>query len=158
MRLSIFIPALLALKLVTPTAVQADTDEQTLTALLETFLRGASVNDAEMHDRFWAEELIYTSSNGTRFGKAEIMAGLAGGDDAADSDETPRYSAEAVTIQVFDDTAVITFELVAKHDDGQTERFFNSGVFRRTEIGWQAFVWQATRKAEPTEPELFSSG
>ena len=158
MKIAIFISILLTLALVTPTTIRADTDKQALTALLEDFLRGASVNDAEMHDRFWAEELIYTSSNGTRFGKAEIMAGLAEGDDAADSGEAPRYSAEAVTIQVFDDTAVITFELVAEQGDGQTERYFNSGVFRRAEIGWQAVVWQATRQADPTKPEPFSSG
>ena len=148
MKLSKFTPALLALALIAPTTVKADTDEQALTALLEDFLRGASVNDAEVHDRFWADELIYTGSNGTRFGKAEIMAGLDNTDDAADSEDGPVYSAEAVTIQVFDDTAVITFELVAEQGDGQTDRFFNSGVFRRAEIGWQAVVWQATRQAD----------
>ncbi|MDT8321430.1 MAG: hypothetical protein RQ826_12975, partial [Xanthomonadales bacterium] len=37
---------------------------------------GASVNDVEMHARFWAEDLVYTSSAGERRGKSEIMASL----------------------------------------------------------------------------------
>ena len=52
----------------------SDTDE--LTAMLHDFLAGASQNDAAAHDRFWAEELVYTSSAGERRGKAEIMHGL----------------------------------------------------------------------------------
>ncbi len=142
------LPLLLALALFATGDAGAETDQQALTNLLDDFLHGASVNDAEMHDRFWAEDLIYTSSNGTRFGKAEIMAGLVDDSDPAGSDEMSRYSAEAVTVRVFDDTAVITFELVAEHAKGESERFLNSGVFRRGEMGWQAVVWQATGKAE----------
>src|SRR5712692_8647767 len=44
-----------------------------LTKLLEDFLAGASRNDAAMHDRFWAEDLIYTGSAGRRVGKADIL-------------------------------------------------------------------------------------
>ncbi len=48
--------------------------EEELTKLLHDFMEGASQNDAAMHDRFWAEDLIYTSSSGERFGKVEIMS------------------------------------------------------------------------------------
>ena len=51
-------------------------DTAELNRMLNECLAGASVNDAAAHDRFWAEDLIYTSSNGERFGKAEIMQGL----------------------------------------------------------------------------------
>jgi hypothetical protein len=33
-----------------------------------------SRNDAAAHERFWAEELIYTGSSGKRIGKADILA------------------------------------------------------------------------------------
>ena len=50
----------------------SETAEAELEQLLDEFLQGASVNDAEMHDRFWAEDLIYTSSAGERTTKAGI--------------------------------------------------------------------------------------
>src|ERR1700688_2856932 len=55
--------------------LQAQTapDGVELTELLKDFLAGASRNDAAMHDRFWADDLIYTSSAGRRMGKADIM-------------------------------------------------------------------------------------
>ena len=43
-----------------------------LTILLHDFL--ANSNKAETHSRFWADDLVYTSSNGTRFGKDDIIA------------------------------------------------------------------------------------
>ena len=45
-----------------------------LTRLLLAFLDGAGRNDAAMHDRFWADDLIYTGSSGRRVGKADIMS------------------------------------------------------------------------------------
>ena len=52
-------------------AVAPDAEE--LTQMLHEFLAGASVNDLDAHDRFWAQELIYTSSSGQRFGKVDIV-------------------------------------------------------------------------------------
>ena len=40
---------------------------------LNDFLDGASKNDPAVHERFWADELIYTGSSGRRIGKADIM-------------------------------------------------------------------------------------
>ncbi|MDZ7807533.1 MAG: hypothetical protein U5K71_10505 [Gracilimonas sp.] len=45
---------------------QPANDENALTDLLNEFLEGASYNDPEIHDRFWAEDLIYTGSAGNR--------------------------------------------------------------------------------------------
>ena len=123
--------------------VMAHEAETQLAALLDTFLQGASRNDAEVHDRFWAEQLVYTSSSGARFGKAEIMATLAAGPE--DDAPGPTYSARNRQVQVFDDTAVITFELIAEQTDQPAEVFHNTGVFRRMDGRWQAIVWQATR-------------
>ena len=52
---------------------QNSSDETELKKILHNFMDGASKNDSLIHANFWAEELIYTSSNGTRFGKKEII-------------------------------------------------------------------------------------
>jgi hypothetical protein len=125
-------------------------DRAELAGLLDTFLQGASENDAAVHERFWAEDLIYTSSDGRRFGKEAIMAGLSeaqhSGDDAVS--EPPEYAARDITIRVFSDTAVVTFRLLAQRDGETVGEYFNTGVFRRREPGWRAVTWQATRAAE----------
>src|SRR4051812_10035966 len=55
----------------------ADSPDATeLTKLLNDFLAGASHDDAATHDRFWADDLIYTRSAGKRVNKSEIMANL----------------------------------------------------------------------------------
>ena len=56
-----------AFMLIITSPAHADKNDvtQQLTNTVNWFLDGASVNDAEIHDKFWAEELVYTSSNGT---------------------------------------------------------------------------------------------
>ncbi|TVQ28892.1 MAG: nuclear transport factor 2 family protein [Wenzhouxiangella sp.] len=126
-------------------------EEARLQALLDEFLAGASVNDRSMHDRFWSEELVYTSAAGLRFGKAEILAGL--GEDSPDPAQAgPNYSGREVEIRVYGDMAVVTFRLVAAMADGDESHFFNTGVFRKQAGQWQAVAWQATRVAEPDHP------
>lgn len=123
---------------------------QELHDLLDRFLAGASTNDVEMHDRFWTEDLIYTSSAGQRFGKAEIMAGLT--EPPPDDIDPPVYSSENVAIRIFGDIAVITFRLVAADPAGnRSAEFFNTGVFERRDGQWKAFTWQATRIPETAE-------
>ena len=62
---------LVAVGAIAQTAPAKDAGE--LTKLLNEFLAGASRNDAAVHDRFWAEDVIYTGSAGRRRGKADIM-------------------------------------------------------------------------------------
>jgi ketosteroid isomerase-like protein len=119
-----------------------DEPAASLHALLDTFLAGAGSQDAAIHDRFWADDLVYTSSAGQRFGKAEIMAGLEQGDDEAGNDQ--EYRARDVHFRVFGDTAALTFTLVATTEAGESTRYYNSGVFRKRNGQWQAIVWQAT--------------
>ena len=118
-------------------------DGPVLTALLHAFLLGASQNDPVVHDRFWSEELVYTSSGGARFGKAEIMAEL----ESAGDDEPAVYTAEDIRIQQFDDAAVVAFRLVASplSADGMVAEYFNTGTFVKTQGRWQAVAWQATK-------------
>ena len=125
----------------------AETDEAVLTALLNEFLAGASVNDAAAHNRFWSEQLVYTSSGGERFGKAEIMDGLKA-DSGTDTDEPAvNWSAQDIRIQQWDDTAVVAFRLVGAVQDrtGAVTEYFNTGTFRKSGGQWRAVAWQATR-------------
>jgi len=118
-----------------------------LTALLEYFLDGASRNDVAVHDRFWADELIYTRSAGVRTDKAEILADVG---KAPDPSEPPtQYSAEDIRIQQYGDTAIVAFRLVGKVGGEQPEtlRFLNTGTFLRRNGEWRAVAWQATREA-----------
>ena len=65
--------ATIVLMLVAGICAQTAPDAAELTSLLKEFLDGASRSDAAIHDRFWAEDLIYTGSSGRRIGKADIM-------------------------------------------------------------------------------------
>jgi hypothetical protein len=48
-------------------------DAAELRKLLNDFLAGASRSDPAMHDRFWADDLIYTRSAGRRVTKVDVM-------------------------------------------------------------------------------------
>lgn len=130
-------------------ALYAQTAQKELTQLLHRFMKGATENDAEIHDRFWAEDLIYTSSSGQRFGKAQIMAGFEGtsGEQASEVPGTV-YTAEDIQIQVYDDMAIVAFRLVGKTETAegtQTDQYLNSGTFIKRDGQWRAVNWQATK-------------
>ena len=61
-----FWSALLVIAFAIVAQAQAAPAAAELTKLLNEFLAGASHNDAAMHDRFWAEDVIYTGSSGRR--------------------------------------------------------------------------------------------
>lgn len=137
---------LLGALLLCSNAVLAD-DKAELTALLDEFLAGASRNDATVHNKYWAEELIYTSSNGTRFGKAQLMQGVNSREMLKPEEIETVYSSEDVRIMQYGDTAVVAFELVGKSAN-ETKRYLNSGTFIKRDGKWQAVNWQATLKAQ----------
>jgi len=147
-RLNFFLPALVLWSAVA--IAHQDPVENELHELLDAFLAGASENDIETHDRFWAEDLVYTSSAGERRGKPEIMARLANAP-TSPTQPLPSYRGEDVAIRVFGDLAVITFRLVAEFPDGDVGQYFNTGVFRRSDGNWKAFTWQATEIPKTTE-------
>ena len=126
-------------------------DAGELTAILHEFLAGASQNDAAAHDRFWAEELVYTSSAGERRGKAEIMHSLSEAPDPAEEEPAIIYSAEDIRIQQFGDTAVVAFRLLgtAQDDSAAVAQYFNTGTFLKRDGVWQVVAWQATRIPAP---------
>ena len=125
-------------------AMPPASDEALLTALLESFLAGASRGDAEAHRRFWDDDLVYTSSGGERFGKAEILEGLEAG--GGEDEPAVDYSAEEIRVRVYGDSATVAFRLVGTPRDGTApDRYLNTGTFLRRADGWRAVAWQATR-------------
>jgi hypothetical protein len=131
-------------------------DSATLTQLLKEFLDGAGRNDLAMHERFWANELIYTRSVGQRLGKADVLRDVK--TEAAapkkPAEGTTTYGAEDIRILQYGTTAVVAFRLVAttkKGDATEVSNYLNTGTFVKRENKWQAVAWQATKI--PTEPE-----
>lgn len=120
-----------------------DADE--LRRLLTYFLDGASRNDIAVHERFWADELVYTRSAGVRTDKAAILADLRKGSDP--SEPPTIYTAEDVRIQQYGDTAIVAFRLVGQvgGENPETLNFLNTGTFLKRNGEWRAIAWQATR-------------
>jgi len=122
----------------------AAADEKSeLTQLLHDFLAG--VSERGTHDRFWADDLVYTSSSGTRTNKAEIMSGFDETGTEDSDEEAPAYSAEDVQINVYGSTTVVAFRLVAKTAGSADQEYFNTGTFLKRNGAWQAVAWQATK-------------
>ncbi|HEY2139861.1 MAG TPA: nuclear transport factor 2 family protein, partial [Chthoniobacterales bacterium] len=130
----ILLTAILLASLSSTLLAQTGPDSAELTKLLQDFLAGAGKNDIAMHDRFWADELVYTSALGRRKGKADIMRELRSETTATPKPEegTTVYSAEEIRIQQYGDTAVVAFRLVATTDKAGTKtvaNYLNTGTF-----------------------------
>ena len=151
-----------------PARADAAADAKTvadITAQLHDFLE--HVDQRDTHDRFWAADLVYTTSGGEVTDKAKILAGFdappaAAGDanDAAAKDADAAkaeaeaaakefYSAEDILVRPFGDTAALTFRLVLHGADGKLSYYRNSGMLARRDGRWQVVTWQATKVPEP---------
>jgi ketosteroid isomerase-like protein len=127
---------------------QTAPDAAELTKLLNDFLAGASRNDAAVHDRFWADDLIYTRSAGRRVNKAEVMRDVRSAPAPKPTDPKTVYTAEDIQIQQYGNTAVVAFRLVATTEAGGTKQvanLLNSGTFVKRDGKWQVVNWQSTR-------------
>lgn len=122
-----------------------------LTKLLNDFLAGASRNDIAAHERFWADDLVYTRSAGVRVGKAEILENARSGPSAAAAQPTT-YAAEDIRIQQYGDTAIVAFRLVGTEGSGDAAvitKYLNTGTFVKRGGEWRAVAWQSTRMPGP---------
>ena len=146
-----------ALLLLLPLGARGQTstpDAAELERLLREFLAGASRSDAAAHERFWAEELVYTGSAGRRVGKADILRDLKAAPAPVPGDPRTTYSAEDVRIRLYGETAVVAFRLVgATERSGKTEvaSYLDTGTFVKRDGSWRAVSWQATRMPPPEE-------
>lgn len=150
----ILLSTILTLVLACGLHAQTAPDAAELTKLLHDFLAGASRNAATMHERFWADDLIYTSALGRRKGKEDIMRELREEGPSKAGDEIAVYTAEDIRIQQYGDTAIVAFRLVAAITDKagakEIKTFLNTGTFLKRNAKWQAVGWQAT--AVPKAP------
>lgn len=121
-------------------------DAPVLTKLLNEFLAG--VNDPKVHDRFWADDLIYTRSAGARTNKPELMKGMKEPTPPKAGDPVTVFTAEDIKIQQYGDTAVVAFRLVSTTTRGDgtktTGNNLNTGVFVKRKGIWQVVAWQST--------------
>lgn len=140
--------AILMLLLSSSLFAQTAPDAVELTKLLNDFLAGASRNDAAIHERFWADDLIYTRSAGRRVNKSELMRDVRSAPAPKPTDPKTVYTAEDIQIQQYGDTAVVAFRLVATTETGgakQVANLLNSGTFVKRDGKWQVVNWQSTR-------------
>lgn len=137
------------------TGAAETTPAQEVKARLLEFMDAAGRNDRAVFDKFFAEDVIYTRSTGAVITKADIMASLEKA--AAIADEKTAYSAEDITVHIYDATAVVAFRLVGRTErkNGTTETTYyrNTGTFVKRDGRWQVVAWQATKIAEPTKPK-----
>jgi ketosteroid isomerase-like protein len=149
----ILLSTLLLLSLAGGLFAESAPDAAELTKLLKDFLAGAGRDDVAVHERFWADDLIYTASTGRRKGKADILRELREEGPHKPGDETAVYSAEEIRIQQYGDTAIVAFRLVAVMEKAgvkEVKNFLNSGTFLKRNGKWQVVSWQAT--AVPKTP------
>jgi Domain of unknown function (DUF4440) len=143
------------------TAAKPPSAEQTraeITMLLNDFLKPGSNDKAETHERFWADDLVYTSAMGVVRSKADILKSFkpsdakpaAGSTTAAPAAPTAPtvFSAEDIVVRPYSangDVAALTFRLVTREANGATTYYRNSGTFLWRGGRWQAVTWQATK-------------
>ncbi|MBK9214533.1 MAG: nuclear transport factor 2 family protein [Chloracidobacterium sp.] len=137
---------------------QTAPDAVELTQMLNDFLAGAGKNDAAVHDRFWADDLIYTRSAGVRINKEELMKGVRSAPAPKVDDPVTVYTAEDIKIQQYGNAAIVAFRLVintTKADGTKTVgNNLNTGTFVKRNGKWQAVAWQSTVIPEPKSATL----
>jgi ketosteroid isomerase-like protein len=129
-------------------------DAAELTKLVQDFLAGAGRNDVAMHDRFWADDLIYTGSSGRRVGKADIMKDVRSAPPPKAGDPVGVYTAEDLRVQQYGTTAIVAFRLVSTVKNGAetyVSKYLNSGTFLKRDGQWRVVNWQATKLPVPEE-------
>lgn len=135
----------LCMALLAPVPAQAQDDAAELTAMLQDFLANADKRGA--HERFWADDLVYSSSSGLRFGKADIMQGFDDADEeAANEPAAVVYTGEEIDVRLYDDMAVVVFKLVGTPTNGSDPLYYyNTGTFLKRDGVWKVVAWQATK-------------
>lgn len=138
-------------------APDAERTRTEITALLANFLSPGENPTRAAHERFWADDLVYTSSAGKVTNKAEILQSFDEApkpEKAETSEPEPVYSAEDILVRPYGEMAALTFRLVARAADGSVQTYRNSGTFLRRDGRWQAITWQATKVPPAVAPVI----
>lgn len=156
-------PSIAIVMLITVCGVFAQTapDAAELTRLLNEFLAGASRGDAAIHERFWADDLIYTRSAGRRVTKADVLRDVRNAPAPKPGAPTTIFTAEDIRIQQYGDTAIVAFRLVATTETAgikQVGNLLNSGTFVKRDGKWQVVNWQSTRMPRTDEETRNDAG
>jgi ketosteroid isomerase-like protein len=148
----VLVSLLLGAPALRPQQAQPSNTTTELTAMLNQFMSDASNNNRAGFDRFFADDVIYTGSNGLVHTKADMMRSMSATKPAQASEEKRAYSAENILVHDFGDTAIVAFQLVAhtQDADGKTEisNYRDTGTFLRRNGRWQVIAWQATKMPE----------
>jgi len=149
-----FVSALGLLALIATAAPPAGAAESSetvaeITQLLHWFLAPDNNPRPATHQRFWAEDVVYTSSTGIVRRKADILASFDGSERPVDK---IRWSAEDVLVRPYGDAAALTFRLVGRATDGSVTLHRNSAMFLKRDGEWRAVTWQATRIQDTPTP------
>ncbi len=132
-------------------------DKADIETLLNNFLANTLKDDLKNHNRFWADDLVYTSSSGTRFDKSVIIDGIKKerndkSNKATDtSAEAPSYWAEETDVRMYGTTAIVAFKLGAKWKEDKKDKFqfyYNTGTLLKRDGQWKVIAWQATKIPE----------
>jgi len=137
-----------------PSPPDTERTRSEIATMLTTFLTPAVNNSAAGHERFWADDLVYTSSAGKVTSKADIMKAIAQEpkfEAGKEAKPGPIFTAEDVLVRPYSNMAALTFRLVEHDPDGKISTFRNSGTFLLRNGKWQAITWQATRVPEPSK-------
>jgi hypothetical protein len=120
-------------------------ESEELTSIVQNFLSNSHNESA--HERLWGDDLVYSSSSGNRFGKVEIMGSFdnAAGDEADGDAPDVVFTGKDFKVQLYGETAVVAFRLVATTQDGAQEFYYNTATFVRRDGVWKAVAWQATK-------------
>jgi hypothetical protein len=112
---------------------------------LRDFLAAAASGDKKVFESFFADDVIYTGSSGSRMDKAAVMKSI--GAHVANGSKVA-YRAEDITVHPYNNTVIVNF-CMAVDDEGRSKRetlyFRNTGTFLKRRGKWQAVAWQATQ-------------
>jgi hypothetical protein len=134
-------------------AAMAGEPRDEIVSLLNEFL--ARVDEVAMHERFWADDLVYVSAKGEVRSKAAILESMRAGDtpgvrDTKTGEPKTTFAAQEVKVRPLGATvAMLNFRLVRRVGD-KTNYFRNSGTFVKRDGRWQVVSWQATREGPPS--------
>jgi len=116
--------------------------------LLRDFLAAVAHGDKEVFEKFFADDVIYTSSSGVTMDKSEVMKTIGS---HAENGSKATYRAEDITVHPYDGMVVVNFRMVMDDEnDGRRETacFRNTGTFLKRSGQWQVVAWHATTEGK----------